>query len=195
MPLLGLALAARIPLLSPGDASRTELDDATRREAQAVASVHRIFPEAALVREHTIPLSASDKASLREMCKQEWLEDSLHIFVAMASDSSLGYAVIDDVKGKDQFITYLVAVGRNLTVKDLEILSYRESYGGEVRYKSWQKQFYGKSADDNLRPGKEIKNISGATISARSVTLGVRKILSLLQVVRDRLPRGSGVPR
>ncbi len=55
---------------------------------------------------------------------------------------------------------------------------YREPYGGEVAYDAWRKQFRGKSAADSLRVGREIRSISGATISAHAVTLGVRRLLA-----------------
>jgi Na+-translocating ferredoxin:NAD+ oxidoreductase RnfG subunit len=110
------------------------------------------------------------------------------ILASFRNGTVAGYGVVDNVKGKDQLITYFVIVDSSLAVHDLEILAYREAYGGEVRYKSWQEQFRGKRPGDRLRAGRDIKNITGATISARSVTLGVEKVLSVLAVVGDRLP-------
>src|SRR5439155_532738 len=51
---------------------------------------------------------------------------------------------------------------------------------GEVAYGPWRRQFRGKSAGDSLRVGKEIRSISGATISVHAVTLGVRRMLAQL---------------
>ena len=100
-----------------------------------------------------------------------------------------GYAVVDEVKGKDQLITYLVIVSSDLVVKSLEIISYRESYGGEIRNHQWREQFDGKTPDDKLLIPGEIRNISGATISARAITAGVRKILCTLRLIKEKLPR------
>jgi Na+-translocating ferredoxin:NAD+ oxidoreductase RnfG subunit len=90
----------------------------------------------------------------------------------------LGFAGVRNVKGKDQPITYLVAVDAHDTLKDVDILVYREPQGGEVAYEPWRKQFRGKTATAPLVVGKDIKNISGATISSHSVTLGVRRALA-----------------
>src|SRR2546427_6382509 len=49
-----------------------------------------------------------------------------------------------------------------------DILVYREPYGGEVAYEPWRRQFRGKSTGDSLRVGKEIRSISGATISVHA---------------------------
>lgn len=99
----------------------------------------------------------------------------------------MGYAIIDEVRGKDQPITYCIVVDENFAVKHIAVLAYREPYGGEVQNESWLNQFFGKRPGDKLRPGKEIKNITGATISARAITFGVKNILALLRIVAPRL--------
>jgi Na+-translocating ferredoxin:NAD+ oxidoreductase RnfG subunit len=90
----------------------------------------------------------------------------------------LGFARVRNVKGKDQPITFLVAIDSQDVLKDVDVLVYREPYGGEVAYEPWRKQFRGKSASAPLVVGNDIKNISGATISSHSVTLGVRQTLA-----------------
>ncbi|MEO6068710.1 MAG: FMN-binding protein [Gemmatimonadota bacterium] len=103
---------------------------------------------------------------------------------ALRHDSLLGYAVVRDVRGKDQPITFLVAVDNAGRVLDVDILVYREPYGGEVVYESWRRQFRGRSAADSVRLGRPIRNISGATISSNAVTLGVRAALEDLAALR-----------
>jgi Na+-translocating ferredoxin:NAD+ oxidoreductase RnfG subunit len=90
----------------------------------------------------------------------------------------LGFAEVRNVIGKELPITFLVAVDPAATLRDIDILVYREPQGGEVAYESWRKQFRGKTAADPLQVGKDIRNISGATISSNSVTLGVRQTLA-----------------
>jgi transcriptional regulator of nitric oxide reductase len=93
-------------------------------------------------------------------------------------DSLLGFAVVREVRGKDQPITFLVATDSLDHLRDVDILVYREPYGGEVAYEAWRRQFRGKSAADRLEVGKDIRTISGATISVNAVTLGVRRALA-----------------
>jgi Na+-translocating ferredoxin:NAD+ oxidoreductase RnfG subunit len=104
--------------------------------------------------------------------------DSSSVLRISSNGSVQGFATVRNVKGKDQQITFLVAIDPANTLKDIDVLVYREPYGGEVAYESWRKQFRGKSSVDALTVGKDIKNISGATISSHSVTLGVRKALA-----------------
>ncbi|HEY3279321.1 MAG TPA: FMN-binding protein [Gemmatimonadales bacterium] len=95
-------------------------------------------------------------------------------------DSLLGFAAVGNVIGKDQPITFLVAIDPSDRLKDVDVLVYREPYGGEVAYDAWRRQFRGKSAADSLRVGREIRTISGATISVHAVTLGVKRVLANL---------------
>lgn len=94
------------------------------------------------------------------------------------ADSLLGFAVVRSVRGKDQPITFLVAIDPQDRLKDVDILVYREPYGGEVAYDAWRRQFRGKSAADPLQVGRDIRSISGATISVHAVTTGVRRALA-----------------
>jgi hypothetical protein len=103
--------------------------------------------------------------------------DTTEVLRVSRADSLLGFAAVGNVVGKDQLITFLVAVDAVDRLRDVDILVYREPYGGEVAYDAWRKQFRGKSAADSLRLGKEIRGISGATISVRAVTAGVRRLL------------------
>jgi hypothetical protein len=93
-------------------------------------------------------------------------------------DSLLGFAQVRNVKGKDQPITFLVAINPDARLRDVDILVYREPRGGEVAYEAWRKQFRGKGSDAPLEVGRDIRNISGATISSHAVTLGVRQTLA-----------------
>jgi hypothetical protein len=104
--------------------------------------------------------------------------DTTTVLRVSRGDSLLGFAAVGNVIGKDQPITFLVAVGPDDRLKDLDILVYREPYGGEVAYEPWRRQFRGARATDSLRVGREIRSISGATISVHAVTLGVRRLLA-----------------
>jgi Na+-translocating ferredoxin:NAD+ oxidoreductase RnfG subunit len=107
-----------------------------------------------------------------------------------AGERRLGFAVVRNVTGKDQPITFLVAVDTGGVLKDVDILVYREPYGGEVAYEAWRAQFRGKTAESPLEVDRDIRSISGATISVHAVTEGVRRALAELARWRKegRLP-------
>jgi hypothetical protein len=89
-----------------------------------------------------------------------------------------GYFFVDAVIGKHDLITYAVALTAEGKVRQTEILEYREAYGGEVRSAKWRAQFTGRQHGDALHIGRDIQNISGATLSCEHVTDGIRRILA-----------------
>jgi hypothetical protein len=103
------------------------------------------------------------------------------IWRAVAGEQTLGWLLVDRVIGKSELITYALALDAGGTVKTVEILDYHESHGGEIRLAGWRKQFVGKTAADPVQLNKDIRNISGATLSCRHVTEGVQRLLSLYE--------------
>lgn len=99
-----------------------------------------------------------------------------------------GFFVLDDVVGKHETITYAVGINRDGSVKQIEILEYRETYGSEVRDAAWRKQFVGKTLEAPLKLNKDIVNITGATLSSKHVTDGVRRVLIVHDMVLKGLP-------
>jgi len=112
------------------------------------------------------------------------LVDGAPVYRIHREGVALGYARVLDVKGKDQPITFLVATDPDLVLKDVDILVYREPYGGEVAYEAWRRQFRGKAPDAPLEVGRDIRSISGATISVNAVTAGVRRAMAELAAWR-----------
>jgi Na+-translocating ferredoxin:NAD+ oxidoreductase RnfG subunit len=90
--------------------------------------------------------------------------------------------IVDEVIGKHEFITYAVGLTSDGAVRGIEIMDYRESYGGQVRDPKWRAQFVGKTKAAPLALDRDIKNISGATLSSRHLTDGVRRVLALHDV-------------
>ena len=104
--------------------------------------------------------------------------------VAQRGGATLGFVVVDEVVGKFELITYAVGIALDGAVKQLEVLSYRESHGHEIRLPAWRRQFVGKTAASPLRAGDDIANISGATLSCSHVTDGVRRIVAVVEFAR-----------
>lgn len=88
-----------------------------------------------------------------------------------------GWFLVDQVVGKHEFIPIALAIDAHGAVKDVEILEYRESYGGEVRGSKWRAQFTGKTGHSTLQLTDDIQNISGATLSSKHITDGVRRLM------------------
>ena len=122
-------------------------------------------------------------ASLERIFGHDQQRDSIDlggrpVYRILKSGAVVGFAEVRNAMGKDQPITYLVAVDTSLALLDVDILVYREPYGGEVAYETWRKQFRGTRPGDPMEVGRDIRGISGATISVNAVTVGVRQALA-----------------
>lgn len=91
--------------------------------------------------------------------------------------STGGFFIADQVVGKHDFIPFAIALDEAGAVKAVEILEYREAYGGDVTNAKWRAQFTGKTHDSPLKLIKDIQNISGATLSSKHITDGVRRLV------------------
>jgi Na+-translocating ferredoxin:NAD+ oxidoreductase RnfG subunit len=90
---------------------------------------------------------------------------------------------IDQVLGKHEQILYAAAISAEGKVLGIEIMEYRETYGHQIRGTEWRRQFVGKGAADPIKLEKDIKNISGATLSSLHVAAGVRRLVHSHAVV------------
>jgi len=103
------------------------------------------------------------------------LPDAAHRKLWRVSEG--GWFIVDAVLGKHELITYAVGIGADGSVRGVEILEYLESYGYQIRDAAWRRQFAGKTARDPLKLDQDIRNISGATLSCRHVTDGIKRLL------------------
>ena len=146
-------------------------------------AVREIFPEAArttVERRALAPVREQLEAQLGRHIE----EDSLEVLLVFdAADAFRGYAVVTEEIGKYRPITFMVGVAPDLRVRDVAVLVYRESRGGDVKRRRFLSQYRGKSSRDPIDVGRDIINISGATISVRSLNAGVKRVLAELGAV------------
>jgi Na+-translocating ferredoxin:NAD+ oxidoreductase RnfG subunit len=99
--------------------------------------------------------------------------------------STGGRFIADEVVGKHDFIPFALGLDSSGAVKSVEILEYRESYGSQIRNQAWRDQFTGKRHGAMLTLTKDIQNISGATLSSRHITDGIKRLLATHAILFD----------
>lgn len=153
------------------------VDYLTAEEAQRI-----LFPDAEGFRQQPVTLSADQKSEIRKLSglRQRW--DTQDVWRAERGGKLAGWFIVDNVIGKHEFITYGVALAPEGAVLGIEILSYRETHGGAVRNVEWRDLFRGKTLADPFKLDEDIPNLSGATLSSRNVTDGVKRLLALQKV-------------
>lgn len=151
-----------------------------------------IFPQADHFSEVILSLTPEQRTRVEALAGPQPPHRSLRAWKATSAGKLLGYVFVDEVLGKEQFITYAVGIDAAGKLGALEVLAYRESHGEEIRDGAWRHQFAGRSGVDELNFSTDIKNIAGATLSCGHVTEGVRWIDALWQVTLARSPQPQG---
>jgi electron transport complex protein RnfG len=170
-PIPSLILIAPAALVaSPGFAAAY----LTIPQAQA-----ELFPEATVFVEHKVELTDEQRKAIKALSGTRQRSNEVLAWRAEKEGRLLGWFLVDEVVGKHEFITYACGLTPEGKVVGIDILVYRETYGYQVREADWRNRFVGKSLADAFELDKDVPNITGATLSCRNVTQGVKRLLAV----------------
>lgn len=154
-----------------------------------------MFPDSEQIDAQTVVLTPAQKATVEERIGWQFPEHSFECFIGRSNGTVDGWAMIQHTIGKHKPMTYMVGVDPNGEVINVEVLIYRESRGSEVRTKRFNYQYEGKTLYDPIRINRDVINISGATMSVRSMSAGVKRVLVLVdELYLKPEGRGSNAP-
>jgi Na+-translocating ferredoxin:NAD+ oxidoreductase RnfG subunit len=136
-----------------------------------------LFPAAKDFADQTLKFDDAQRNRIKAAAGVRQRTAEQKVWRAERDGQLLGWFIVDEVIGKHEFITYAMAISPDGHVLGVEILSYRETHGGQVRDASWRKHFAGKTLADRFKLDEDVPNISGATLSCRNVMDGVKRLL------------------
>lgn len=139
-----------------------------------------MFPKSEHVKKNLLRVPADKKTVIEDRIGWKFPEDSFEVYIGETGSQIDGYALIQNTIGKHKPMTYMVGVDAQGRVSNVELLVFREARGSEVRTKRFNVQYEGKTASDPVRINKDIINISGATMSVRSMSAGIKRVLVLV---------------
>lgn len=143
-------------------------------------AVKIMLPESKRVRKEVIRLTEEKKNLIEERIGWKFPEQAFEVYIGETGDKIDGYAMVHETIGKHKHMTYMVGVDATGVCSDVELLVFREARGSEVGRKRFNVQYEGKTVLDPIRINKDIINISGATMSVRSISAGVKRVLVLI---------------
>lgn len=112
----------------------------------------------------------------------EFLDENAIVIYSFKLDNTheINYAIFRETKGKHDKFDYLVIVNSKLEISHIRILKYRSEHGGEIASKKWLQQFTGYS-EGKLKYKTDVSAISGATLSATSITNDIPLVMNILR--------------
>jgi len=132
-----------------------------------------------------IKLMKSERKSAEKVVRQYFFKPELYTW-KIEFDGKVIFAVLDNVVGKVQPITFLMIFTESFEIEHVEIMKYRESHGYEIGNKSFLDQYKGKSNQSNFTVGGGLDGISGATISVNSLSRGVHKLSLIISSLSEQ---------
>lgn len=154
-------------------------------------AVKLMLPKSKQIRKELIRLTQQKKEKIEQRIGWKFPEESFEVYIGETGDQVDGYAMVHNTIGKYKPMTYMVGADAQGECTDVELLVFRDAKGSEVGRKRFNAQYEGKTVFDPIRINKDIINISGATMSVRSMSAGVKRVLVLIDEFYLK-PRGIG---
>ncbi len=161
--------------------------------ATAYAGVHltvgealeMAFPECEIVR-RTVYLTEKQKSDADGLARVPTGSLIVYPYVAVQEGRIAGVAYFDShiVRTLDE--TIMVAIDPNDRVKRVELLVFNEP-PEYIPPDAWYRLFPGQRLDDRLAVNRGIRSVLGATLTTRSTTDAVRRVLAIHHVIKDQL--------
>lgn len=141
-----------------------------------------LFKDSAEVVKEKHELTAAQIAPLQQQLGYPLTKKTYIFYLGKTKNYIDGYALIDDEIGKTEPITFVTKINLDGKIEQVEIMIYRETHGHEVTRSRFLNQFKGKQLSNELRINKDIKYITGATLSSNALVKGTRRALTLWQL-------------
>lgn len=145
------------------------------------------FPECEIER-RTIYLTKQQTTDAGGMARVELNSAIIYPYVALKEGRIAGVAYFDNhiVRTLDE--TIMVAIDPDDRVHRVELLVFNEP-PEYIPPDAWYRLFPGQRLDDHLAVNRGIRGILGATLTTRSTTDAVRRMLAIHHVIKDQLER------
>ena len=139
------------------------------------------FPGCAVER-RTVFLTPAQKTRTEQLSKGEVKSALVNPYHATCDGKDGGTAYFDSHVVRTLPETLMVVIDPQGKVRRVEVLAFAEpeDYLPPAR---WYGQFAGQGLGDDLALGHHVRNVTGASLTARATTEAVRRVLALHQVI------------
>ena len=165
--LFALSLSAEV-LISPVDAMKQSYGN-----------------DAVIVKKNML-LSKTQASKIQKSSKTKLDSKIFRVFKATKESKLLGYGILVNKKVRSKNAVVIYFISNKSVLKSIEVIAFNEP----IEYlpsDKWNSQFEDVGTDKMLRVSKEIPTITGATLSARSITDGSRVAFAFYnEVLKDK---------
>ena len=141
--------------------------------------------EAVIVKKNIL-ISKVQASKIEKASKTKLNSKIFRVFKATKESKLLGYGILINKKVRSKNAVVLYFISKDAILKSIEIVAFNEPLE-YLPSDKWNSQFENVPTDKMLRVSKEIPTITGATLSARSITDGSRVAFAFYnEVLKDK---------
>jgi electron transport complex protein RnfG len=146
-------------------------------------ALERAFPGASF--ERKVLYLTEDQVDRVQKRARSRLPSAIVTMVPARIDGKLvGRAYLDTHTVRTMPETVLTAVGPDGELRAVLVLQFAEPMD-YLPHEKWLSTFDGKSLDDDLWPGRNVRRVTGATLTVQSLTESVRRSLAIDGIVHE----------
>ncbi len=138
------------------------------------------------ISKRNVLLSNKQAMTITKEAKVKLTSKIFRVFTAKQGNKILGYGILVNKKVRSKNAVVLYSISVDSMLKSIEIIAFNEPLE-YIPSKEWKSQFKNISTNKMLRTSKEIPTITGATLSARSITDSSRVAFALYnELLKDK---------
>lgn len=151
------------------------------------------FPNATIER-GSLSLTDKQRAEVEELAGHKLASARVRPYRALVNGKCVGTAYFDTRRVRTKAQTLMIALCANGKIKRIEVLRFDEPREYRASGK-WMAQLTGKSLNGTLKIKGEIRNLTGATLTARATVDAAREVLAMHQVLAAAHQEKTGAPQ
>lgn len=140
----------------------------------------KLYFSSSKIERRTVFLSEAQVSVIQNSAKAKVTSRVITYYVGMNNNRPDGYAFFETHIVRTMPATFMIVINPDSTVRAVELLAFYEPEDYRPP-KRWLELFDGKSLKSDLWLKRGIQNIVGATLSAQSISDGVRRTLALYE--------------
>lgn len=138
-----------------------------------IDAMQNAYPQSTSILKKNILVPKKHALNIIKESKIKLTSKIFRTFKAYKNEEVIGYGILISRKVRSKNAVILYIISKNSILKSIEIIAFNEPME-YITSNTWNSQFQNIETTTMLRTSKEIPNITGATLSARSVTDGSR---------------------
>ena len=139
-----------------------------------VNAMKQAYPSSSKIDKKNITLTNTQAKKIQKKAKAKLKNKKIKVFKAMKKNKVLGYGILINKKVRSKNAAILYIISSDSILKSIEIIAFNEPLE-YIPSKTWMKKF------ENSKTSKNIPNITGATLSAKSIIDGSRLAFSFYE--------------